>query len=514
MNIGRLYRTIKHLTLTQIVYQIIFRIYSKKTLTDYHLRTIPNNKLSVDAIAKYDCLSNGKFNFLNITNNFSDWNNTQHGMLWAYNLNYMDWLNQKEISENDGIKWIDEFIAHLDKNTVGLDPYPTALRCINWIKFFSKYPDSISLKRVNSLYSQCKLLARNLEYHLLGNHVLEDAYSLYICSIFFNDTKLYEKSYKILQEQLSEQILDDGAHFEQSVMYHCILLDRLLDCINISTSNIFINRQNQDNLFLKDMGIKMLGHLDEIIFDDGNIPLLNDSAYNIAPTAQQLFEYAKKLKINWQPLKLSESGYRKLRNSKFEVIVDLGKITATYQPGHSHADGLSYILKIAGKLFIVDTGTSTYNKTDRRQYERSTAAHNTVMIDNKDSDEVWGGFRVGYRSNTKISSITPNYISATLTGFGSNLKHNRVFKITADSFTVEDTISSQHTGVSFIHLAPEIKEIHVINNTIYTNNHIIHTKNAKFIKITDNTVSSQYNQFEKIKVIELHFNDFVQYSIQ
>ena len=55
----------------------------------------------------------------------------------------------------------------------------------------------------------------------------------------------------------------------------------------------------------------MVGWLDAITYKDGTIPLLNDAAYNIAPTPQKLFVYARLLGISWTVRTLKESGYRK-----------------------------------------------------------------------------------------------------------------------------------------------------------------------------------------------------------
>ncbi len=73
----------------------------------------------------------------------------------------------------------------------------------------------------------------------MGNHLLEDAYSLFIAALYFKDDKFYRKSKKMLWQELKEQILPDGAHYEQSPMYHCILLDRLLDCYNFFPPTIY-----------------------------------------------------------------------------------------------------------------------------------------------------------------------------------------------------------------------------------------------------------------------------------
>ena len=144
--------------------------------------------MCTEPIAKPYCYnSQGQFTFLNISDSFRDWNMDEHGMLWAYNLNYMDWLEQEGIGEQECLRWIDRFVDELPSNHIGLDPYPIALRVINWAKFFSKHPECRSKKRLDSMYAQTMLLNRSLEYHLLGNHLLEDSYALFIASFFFND---------------------------------------------------------------------------------------------------------------------------------------------------------------------------------------------------------------------------------------------------------------------------------------------------------------------------------------
>ena len=68
----------------------------------------------------------------------------------------------------EGVRWIDRFIADMPTNRVGLDPYPIALRAINWVKFFSRFPMESTAERRDSLYSQLRLLERKLEYHCLA----------------------------------------------------------------------------------------------------------------------------------------------------------------------------------------------------------------------------------------------------------------------------------------------------------------------------------------------------------
>lgn len=516
MNIKCLIFTLINLRFSQLFYQIKYRLFkSKYKRYNYEVKE-PQLKL-VGSIAKNKCLDGGSFEFLNISSKFTSWNDASNGMLWAYNLNYMDYLLQEVMTLEVGSKWIDKFIEDLPTNKIGLDPYPIALRGINWIKFISKYSEEIPSDKIerwnNSLYSQYKLLEKKLEYHLLGNHLLEDAYSLFIASIYFSDEKMYLKSSKLLINELNEQILADGANYEQSPMYHCILLDRLLDCCNVSFNNIRFESQDDINVFLREKTSQMLGHLSTIVYKDQTIPLLNDSANGIAPTPSGLFDYASRLSIEWEKLQMKECGYRKLCNEQIESILDIGNITASYQPGHTHADTFNYELRVEGVPFIVDTGISTYNKTDRRQYERSTKAHNTVSVDGKDSSEVWGGFRVAKRAKVCVEHDEMTKVSAYHDGFGNNKLHYRSFEIFSNIFSIKDSIVNSQTAINYIHFASEVQIVKYDTTFIETSTAKVLIEGADKVEIVDGTISTEYNKFLNIKIAKMYFSKEMKYNI-
>ena len=517
MNFKLIFDTVVHLKAEQIAYQIRYRL-AKPKFRDTKCPNGTGGTSFCGFIPKWKCLDGKSFSFLNIADEFRGWNFTVHGMLWAYNLNYMDWLLQKEMDTETGSQWIDRFIDGLPSNNIGLDPYPIALRSINWIKFISANSNAIGKERLSrwndSLYSQYKLLERRLERHLLGNHLLEDAYSIFIASIYFNDINLYKQAARLLGKQLKEQVLPDGAHYEQSPMYHCILLDRLLDCYNFSTANNrFGNMQAETNTCLRNVAEKMLGHLQSIIYADGSIPLLNDSANGIAPTPQQIFDYAKQLGLDWQPIKMRECGYRKYSNGEIEAIIDIGDITASYQPGHSHADTFNYEMKKKEKPFIVDTGISTYNKTMRRQLERSTKAHNTVTVYNRDSSEVWGGFRVGKRAKVTIIDESETSIKASHDGFGKSAIHTRSFQSDNGKFIISDNVSGEHDCRSYLHFAPGTEIISADNECLITNLAKVKIEGAETVEITDGKISTEYNRFQPTRIAIIHFKHKMKYTI-
>ena len=183
-----------------------------------------------------------------------------------------------------------------------------------------------------------------------------------------------------------------------------------------------------------------------------------------------------------------------------EVRIDCGNITATYQPGHTHADSLTYELRIDGKPFVVDTGISTYNKNERRQYERSTIAHNCVIPDsnmNNNSSEVWGGFRVGKRCRTTIIKDEPHEIIAEHNGFVQPCR--RRWCMHRGGLLIEDTYAGN--AISIIHLTADadIKRIHI--------------EGAKKIEFSNNLYSIEYNRFIPCKVLYIYFENRVNYFI-
>lgn len=493
MNLQNLFHTLLYLRTAQIVFQLRKFVVKPK----YAHVSAPIHKvhaMMTEPIARYKGVEGEIFTFLNLKQTFAGWDITDNGMLWAYNQNYFDWINQKGFTKEEACLWIDRFIADLHTNKVGLDSYPIALRGINWIKFFCRHPECATKEREDSLYSQYRLLERKLEYHLLGNHLLEDAYSLTIGGYYFDDKRMTQKGKKLLLRELQEQILPDGAHYEQSPMYHCILLDRLLDTYNITRSEELIPYAQ-----------RMLGHLESICYEDSTWPFFGDSALGIAPAPQDIKDYAHRLVISWEALPLKECGYRKMQSKRIEAFVDVGNIMATYQPGHSHADALTFELRIDGKPFIVDTGISTYEKNARRQHERGTAAHNTVTSMNRNSSEVWGGFRVGRRCKVICTKDEKQRIEAEHNGFGR--VHKRKFLINDSQFIIADSCKAEEC-VAHLHFAPSVEDIDIQKNVIHTAFANINiTGNITSINLTDCEVSTGYNILQKSKEVLIAFNE-------
>lgn len=505
----RLFNTVKYLNFKQIYYRIFYTFRKNMKLDVYKIRDteVPTQKLAFTPFLKnLDSYVDGSFTFLNIQHTFSngiDWNYNEYGKLWTYNLTYFDFLNQESMTKEIGLELINDFIDNIESIKDGLEPFPISLRGINWIKFLSQY--EIEDHKINaSLYYQYNILLNNLEYHLLGNHLLENAFSLLYGAYYFQDEAFYKQAKKLLLDELNEQILEDGAHFELSPMYHQIMLYRVLDCINL-----VINNRYKDDELLEYLVAKaeiMLSWLNRMTYKDGSIPLLNDSANGIAPSTGELNTYAKALGISAKESVLKESGYRKFTNNSYELIVDVGNIGPDYIPGHAHSDTFNFELYVQGKPVIVDTGLSTYETNERRMLERSTQSHNTVVVNDRNQSEVWGGFRVAKRAKIIDLEEGNDFVKATHDGYKHfGLLHTRSFRVFEKKIVIEDTIEGKNKAhsIAYLHLYPGIDPVIQKDEIVIDNINI--SVSSDQIKVKEYLYAPAFNTLIPAKVVEIQF---------
>ena len=462
----------------------------------------------------YETNNTWNFNFLNLHRSFSklglDWSFTKYGILWAYNLNYFDWLNQSNLTKEKGLELLKNYYSNDGKkNPIILHPYPTSLRIINVAKFIAKH-NIFSLELYSELVSDIRFISERLEYHLLGNHLLENGFALYIGGLMTNQKELLSKGKKLLAVELNEQIKSDGMHYERSPMYHLIILERLLDALNFA-------KASGDDLetMLRLYAVRMTG-LAMNWEDLDRIPMMQDSAYDIALTVPELLKYSKCLLREHYPFKandLKDSCYRKLKSGRFSLFANVGSIGPSYQPGHAHADELNFELFYGGEPIIVDTGVSTYEKNDRRLLERSTSSHNCIVVSGNSSD-IWSGFRVGRRANVQIDQDDDQKLRAKHDGF--SILTSRAFDSSvADQITLTDKLERQSTskrydGKGYLHLHPDVHLEQLDKESFLLNKQIkITIKNdkshASSIELENYRYANGYNTLIDATVISYSF---------
>lgn len=238
-------------------------------------------------------------------------------------------------------------------------------------------------------------------------------------------------------------------------MYHSLVLEALLDLQNLGAAYPG---------FLPDwapVAERMLGWLRAMTHPDGEIAFFNDTAWGVAPPPCLLFDYACRLSLPAGAARLGESGYIRLENAESVVLFDAAPLGPDYQPGHAHADTLSFELSHRGERVLVNSGISTYENCPQRARERGTAAHNAVRIDGLDSSEVWAAFRVARRAYPcDVSARAINTAEAAHTGY-TRLRppviHRRRLALDPGCLQVADFIegAGEHQVEIFFHLHPE-----------------------------------------------------------
>jgi uncharacterized heparinase superfamily protein len=335
--------------------------------------------------------------------------------LWLYNLHYFDYLIPLgDDDSNESFNTVKSIVLDwVNSNPVGYkngwEPYPLSLRIVNWIFFYHYYYEFFKKNNefqkiyLKSLFQQCAYLSHFLEFHLMANHLFKNGKALLVGGLFFDMDGWIIKGEKILTQELREQILLDGGHFERSPMYHSIVLEDILDLLNFISAKKPVPNQLQFN-DLKSIARKMLIWLDKVIQPDLDIPLFGDSAFAIAIKLDRLMDYYQKIcnegfksdtKSDMESL--DSTGYYIFRSSDQYLIVDGGKLGAEYQPGHAHCDLFSFEYSYRGKRFIVDSGPGEYLNTDLRQKARSIYSHNCVVVNRLEQAEIWQTFRMGRR---------------------------------------------------------------------------------------------------------------------
>ena len=474
----RYINTIKFLRFSQLIYKLFYYIYRPSiSFKEVPKQSLPMKKWD-HIIFKNDATNyDNNFNFLNISKHLvfpKDWQMTSLGKLWIYNLHYFDFLNSKKSKTNEEsqisliLNWID---SNPINQGIGWEPYPISLRIVNWIKWsIHKEKDDPIINK--SICYQTRFLSRMIEHHISANHILANAKALIFSGLFFEGDEADEwlkKGISLYSNEINEQILNDGAHYERTPMYHAIIMEDILDIIKMNCC--FLGRI--ETLFIEELKAKlnkMFIWLSAMTHPNGEYSFFNDCSNDIALSEKQLIKYAESLGLlvssNLEDSHLfKNSGYIVSKKNNVYLLVDVARVGPDHQPGHGHADTHSFEMSLFEKKFIVNTGVSTYETNARRKFERSTKAHNTIVINSTNSSDVWKSFRVANRAIPSIETyeITEEFIKIVASHNGYNhLKgsptHFRTWSLEKNKLVIEDKISGSFiNAVANFYFHPLVK---------------------------------------------------------
>jgi uncharacterized heparinase superfamily protein len=394
----------------------------------------------------------------------ADWRQAGAPQLWRFHLHYWDWawglaadFDRRAARQAFAALWRSwRRSCTLGHGDAWL-PYPAALRAWSWCGLHRDLVAGSDLEPEfrRELAIHAGFLRRHLESDVGGNHLIKDLKALAGLGVFLGDEPLLRRALRLLTAQLAVQVLPDGGHYERAPAYHCQVLADLIDVADLLSA-----AGRGPAPALTQAIARMRRWLGAVLTPDGAVPLLNDGY----PVPGPLLTALRPLAGPQAPLvTLADTGLVRASVGDWHLLADVGPACPDELPAHAHADTLGCLVHVDGTPLLVDTGTSTYAAGAIRNYERSTAAHNTAEIDGTDSTEVWGAFRAGRRARVHdvASRQDPGRLTAGAAHDGyrrlpGRPVHHRGWTLTGAGLQVDDTVTGggRHAIAVRWHLAP------------------------------------------------------------
>ncbi len=344
-----------------------------------------------------------------------------------------------------------------------------AFRAQSWIhglRLMGGSPD-LPLELVRALVSSAAMHAQHIERNLStwfspNTHLTGEALALLSIGSAWPDLpgaiRWRRLGWNILCEQLPRQVREDGVYFEQSAWYQAYTVDFYVLAIawarmaNFDVPEFVLLRVQSAA-----RALRAIAHPDGTIVrlgdDDGGHTLRltgrpPDDVTDTLWRAATLFDddalippvvggVAALLWLEGAPVhdRMSRRrpgampGYVALRQGGWFVLTEPGRTPSedhwlVFDAGthgvpphaHSHADALTLDLSVHGVPLLIDPGTGAYVGEWRTRF-RSTRAHNTVTVDDRDSSEQLTSFKWKSAASTFVEGSAATRGAAWVSAF-------------------------------------------------------------------------------------------------
>ena len=380
---------------------------------------------------------------------------------------------------------------------------------------------------LESIYQHCHFIPRHWSRHSsANNHLLGEATGLFVGALTWplwrESSEWARQARTELEREALAQTYADGVNKEQAIWYHHAVADMMLVAGLVARAN--------DQDFAPEYWARlevMLEFIASLMDVGGNVPMIGDAdqgvlvrfvaeegdtAGSARAEAPRFDEFRSLLstgavlfrrpamrakgavfddKTRWLLGDEAEGAFARIDASKafpvrrafpeggyfilgegletpreIRIVADTGPLGYLAIAAHGHADALAFTLSVSGKPLLVDPGTFSYSIMPWRRYFRSTAAHNTVVIDDRDQSEFGGSFLWLEHANAVVDAFHAAGDEQTLTAHHDGyrrlpdpVRHRRTWRYTAGvatlAITDELVCSGTHSVKIYWHFAPE-----------------------------------------------------------
>jgi hypothetical protein len=229
------------------------------------------------------------------------------------------------------------------------------------------------------------------------NHLATELFAESVFASVFASEDALDKKISSFLECLKDQLGTDGFQLERSATYQAHLLGHLEF---LSAGGFALHENNE---LLSDLTAKMKSALAAMVHPNGRIAVFNDAAIGDGPSPFALNAMSVERKNGLS--KLNDAGYARLQAGSLVAIFDAGPCGPNNNPGHAHADFLSFELSQGLLPVIVDPGVASYKASKERDWTRSAIEHNGPAFTDIEPIEFIGAFRVGRRGSAHFLSL-------------------------------------------------------------------------------------------------------------
>ena len=318
---------------------------------------------------------------------------------WLVALHDFSWLRDLRAVGGDHARrrardltqsWIE---SHRTWSHLAWDPAITGRRIANWLGQYEFFAASAEIEFRQALIQSVEQQARHLSSALpagyAGSTLIAALKGLILAGNALPGGGCRKRGLELLERELRRQILPDGGHIERCPGTLMAVLRDLID-IRAACSAAGTETPPLIETAIGSMApvLRLCQH------GDGKLALFNgtnegDSLY--IDLALQRCPGPKK------PLMTApESGFQRLQVSRSVVVADAGAPPPPAYDGEAHAGTLSFEFSIGRERVIVNCGAQLGSQ-EWREAQRSTAAHSTLSLADRNSSEVLAGQGLGNR---------------------------------------------------------------------------------------------------------------------
>jgi hypothetical protein len=319
-----------------------------------------------------------------------------------------------------------------------------------------------------SLWQHLRFIEAHNEFSFLlrSNHYLSNVVGLTTLSSYLGLERRREKYARAVQRELLLQTYNDGGDCEASTGYHFLVAQLGLHAFIVQQqSGVAMAPEFQARLgqmfswiasLTDDSG--KLPHLGDC--DNGRVELLmDDIAQASLPAAERhslrtgtLCRLASRLlpdtSHQQKPVSvLLESGIAILRSGEASAIFCAMPNGLRGKGSHSHCDKLSVVFRLGPDEVFCDSGSRCYTRSaERRNLDRSTRVHNTLMVDEAEQNIFSADPRMLFQSGNEaaVSQITiiEGGVRASHQGYSRiGIEHQRTVELGERWMLIVDEVS-------------------------------------------------------------------------